>query len=409
MKKVIDFYNMNGNLQEVAPVSTNVSKDLVGMTDNVLSDVRTDISNCKKTSMPIGQLATLGVGVASLLPAFESVTSASSAGGETLYRWVNQGAGDALKVAKNGNVWGAAKTADGASKMARFEAVSSAGASSATIPVDPVTVIIAVALFTVEQQLKNIQEMQKDILSFLETEKESEIEADVETISNIISQYKHNWNNEHFISSNHKMVIDIQRTARKHMVSYQKKVKDMLKSKHIFVSQSKVKTLLDELQKDFKYYRLSLFAFSMSSLVEIMLSGNFKEENISAIKNEIEKLSFTYREIYGECSLYLEHIGKSSIETNVLKGVGATSKAVGKLIGSIPVIKDGQVDEFLQEKGKDVSDKVVTIEKETIKAFAQMSNPGTHLFTEKMQDLINIYNHTTDIYFDNHNIYLIAN
>ena len=251
--------------------------------------------------------------------------------------------------------------------------------------------------------------MQKDILSFLETEKESEIEADVETISNIISQYKHNWNNEHFISSNHKMVIDIQRTARKHMVSYQKKVKDILKSKHIFVSQSKVKTLLDELQKSFKYYRLSLFAFSMSSLVEIMLSGNFKEENISAIKNEIEKLSFTYREIYGECSLYLEHIGKSSIETNVLKGVGATSKAVGKLIGSIPVIKDGQVDEFLQEKGKDASDKVVTIEKETIKVFAQMSNPGTRLFTEKMQDLINIYNHTTDIYFDNRNIYLIAN
>lgn len=409
MKKVIDFNNMNGNPQEVAPVSTNFSKDLVGLTDNALSDVRTDISHCKKTSMPIGQLATLGAGVASLLPAFESVTSASSVAGETLYRLANQGASDMLKVAKNGNVWGAMKTADGASKMAQFEAVSSAGASGATIPVDPVTVIIAVALFTVEQQLKNIQEMQKDILSFLETEKESEIEADVETISNIISQYKHNWHNEHFISSNHKMVIDIQRTARKHMVSYQKKVKDILKSKHIFVSQSKVKTLLDELQKSFRYYRLSLFAFSMSSLVEIMLSGNFKEENISAIKSEIEKLSFAYREIYGECSLFLEHIGKSSIETNVLKGVGVTSKAVGKLIGSIPVIKDGQIDQFLQEKGKDASDKVVTIEKETIKVFAQMSNPGTRLFTEKMQDLINIYNHTTDIYFDNRNIYLIAN
>ena len=409
MKKVINFNNANGSHQEISPLSSDVAKDLVGITNNTLDDARNDISNCKKTSMPIGQLATLGAGVASLLPAFESASSTSSVAGETLYRLKNQGAGDVLKVARNGNVWGAMKTADGASKMAQFEAVSSAGASGATIPVDPVTVIIAVALFTVEQQLKNIQEMQKDILSFLETEKESEIEADVETISNIISQYKHNWNNEHFVSSNHKMVIDIQRTARKHMVSYQKKVKDILKSKHIFISQSKVKTLLDELQKDFKYYRLSLFAFSMSSLVEIMLSGNFKEENIFAIKSEIEKLSFAYREIYGECSLFLEHIGKSSIETNVLKGVGATSRAVGKLIGSIPVIKDGQVDEFLQEKGEDVSNKVIIIEKETIKAFAQMSNPGTHLFTEKMQDLINIYNHTTDIYFDNHNIYLIAN
>ena len=56
--------------------------------------------------------------------------------------------------------------------------------------------------------------------------------------------------------------------------------------------QSKVNTTLDELQKDFKYYRLSLFAFSMSSLIEIMLSGNFKEEYISGIKDEIESIKW---------------------------------------------------------------------------------------------------------------------
>ena len=115
------------------------------------------------------------------------------------------------------------------------------------------------------------------------------------------------------------------------------------------VLQNKIKTTLDELMKDFKYYRLSLFTFSMSSLIEIMLSGNFKEENILSIKEEIQKLAFTYREVYGECSVYLEGMEKSSVESNLLKGVSVTSKAVGKFIGSIPKLKDGQIDERLQD------------------------------------------------------------
>ena len=50
--------------------------------------------------------------------------------------------------------------------------------------------MMAVALFSIEQQLGNIAEMEKQILSFLEIEKESEIEADVETLTSIIKKYK---------------------------------------------------------------------------------------------------------------------------------------------------------------------------------------------------------------------------
>ena len=50
------------------------------------------------------------------------------------------------------------------------------------MPIDPATMMMAVTLFAIEQQLKGIEEIQKRILSFLEIEKESEIEADVETL-----------------------------------------------------------------------------------------------------------------------------------------------------------------------------------------------------------------------------------
>lgn len=37
-----------------------------------------------------------------------------------------------------------------------------------------------------------------------------------------------------------------------------------------------------------------------------------------------------------------------------------------------------------------------------------IQNPGIGVFTEKMQDMIMIYNHTTEICFDNEQIYLVA-
>lgn len=405
MDNIIKFNSNDSN--DLSPMPCAEANDLIRITDNVLLDVRTDISQSKSLSMPIAQLSTLGAGVASLLPVFRTVTQTSTVAAEGLYRIPNAVIGDTLKAAKSGNFWPSFKNSNKLAQLQKVESLQST--NSMVMPIDPATMMMAVALFSIEQQLGNIAEMQKKILSFLEIEKESEIEADIETLSNIIEKYKHNWDNEQFISSNHKMVIDIQRTARKNMVSYQKKVRDVIKEKKLLVLQNKIKTTLDELMKDFKYYRLSLFTFSMSSLIEIMLSGNFKEENILSIKDEIQKLAFTYREVYGECSVYLEGMEKSSVESNLLKGVSATSKAVGKFIGSIPKIKDGQIDERLQEAGEHVSDKAKAIETDSIAAFAEMSNPGTSLFTEKMEDLIFVYNQTTDICFDNNNIYLLAN
>ena len=116
----------------------------------------------------------------------------------------------------------------------------------------------------------------------------------------------------------------------------------------------------------------------------------------------------TYRNLYGKCSEYLERLGDSALEANLLKGIGNASNAVGKLIGSIPKIKDGQVDEFLQDSGERLKNNAAGMERNVVKAFAEISNPGTGVFTEKMRDMILIYNHTAEICFDDKQIYLVA-
>ena len=355
--------------------------DLAEMTEEMLLDARKEIANTKTLSAPIAELALLGTGVASLIPALRKVTQTTTFNTQGLYQLANAGVGDTLKIAKNGNFWGAFKTADGSSKFAQLQAAEPLSTTStAVMPIDPAIMMMAVALFAIEQQLKGIEEKQKQILSFLEIEKESETEADVEILSKMITTYKHNWNNEHFIASNHKMVLDIQRTARKNMLSYKKKVAELLDSKKMIVAQAKVKSILSDLQKKFKYYRLSLYTFSMASLIEIMLSGNFKEAYISDIKTEIKKISLEYRDLFTECSMYLEKMASGSVEANIMKGIGVASKAVGKFIGSIPVVKEGQVDEFLQDGGAHLKENAQDMQKNILESFATLHNPGTGVF-----------------------------
>lgn len=99
---------------------------------------------------------------------------------------------------------------------------------------------------------------------------------------------------------------------------------------------------------------------------------------------------------------------EGSVDTNILKGIGTASKAVGKLIGSISVIKEDPVDEFLEERGSSIRDSAESIEAGVLQEFALISNPKIGIYTSKMEDMILIYNHTEQICFDENKIYLIA-
>lgn len=398
------------NLNNSGEITPGDGEDaLLEVTQGILVDARTTLDSKKSLSVPIAELATLGAGVSSLIPALNTITQTTTIAMDGLYTLANAGVGDVLKVAKNGNFWGAFKTADGASKFAQLQAAGPISATTQTAAaINPATMMMAVALFSIEQELGKIEEMQKQIISFLEIEKESEIEADVETLMGIVRKYKMNWDNEHYVASNHKMVLDIQRTARKNMLGYQKKITEIIGKKQPIVVQANIKQAFADLEKKFKYYRLSLYTFSLSSLMEIMLSGNFKESYIEGIKDEIREMTETYRSLFDKSSRYLEKIGGSALEANVLKGVGTAGKAVGKFIGSIPLIKEGPVDEFLQDSGAHIKKSAIDMEKEAVHRFASISNPGTRVFMEKMEDMIQIYNHTEQICFDDKRIYLVA-
>lgn len=370
MADIIKFDNAGGRSD---PIETN--NDLIKITEGLLLDTQTNITRENTLSIPITQLAALGTGVSSLLPMLRTVTQTTMINTSGLYYLANEVVGDTLKVAKNGNFWGAFKTADGASKFAQLQSAGPLTATSQTVAaINPATIMMAVALFSIEQQLGEIKKMQKSILSFLEIEKESEVEADVKTLSDIVSKYKLSWDNECFVNNNHKMALDIKRTARKNMGSYQKMISNVVKEKKRIVAQAQVNSALQDLLKKFKYYRLSLYTFSLASMLEIMLSGNFKEENIAETKAEIEGMSTAYREIFEKCSVYLENLSDASVEKNVLKGLDTASKVAGKFVNSISK-KGSLIDEYLADSGSHTKNDVCDMENNPVRVFAGISSP----------------------------------
>lgn len=378
------------------------------ITEGLLTDARNRVNADTSLSVPIAQLATLGSGVSSLVPFFNTVSTKLTVESQGLYTLANAATGDALKVARNGNFWGALKTVDGGSKFAQFQEAGPLSTVAETVSVNPAIMLMAVALFSVEQQLGNIEKMERQIISFLEIDKESEIEADVETLMNIIKNYKYNWDNEHYISSNHKMVLDIQRTARKNMNSYQKKVSEAARSKQLLISQTNVKSSMVDLETKFKYYRLSLYTFSLASLTEIMLGGNFKEEYISGVRDEIRGMSEQYRDLFGKCSVYLENISNSSVETKVLRGIGTAEKAVGRLAEKFPGIKEDIAEKIFRENSSKLENNAAEMEREVVHRFAECGDPKTKVYIDKMEDMIKIYNHTSQICVDKDKIYLVT-
>ena len=104
--------------------------------------------------------------------------------------------------------------------------------------------------------------------------------------------------------------------------------------------------------------------------------------------------------------LYIDKISNKSVESNVVKGIGTAGEAIGGLIGKIPLVKEGAVDEWLVENGKNLKQTSQNMKNKAGKRFEIIEDAGTETFVMRFEEMNHIYNHTKSIYFDSEKIYL---
>ena len=131
---------------EIIETNTDITpvNNVFQVSEDMLDEVRREIQTHECISFPVGKLSSLGAGVSSLIPAFRTATSTVDVNMQGLFRVANASSGDVLKMASDGTYWGAMKTAQKTSKMAKFAQAGPISEKISTVaPINPATIMMA--------------------------------------------------------------------------------------------------------------------------------------------------------------------------------------------------------------------------------------------------------------------------
>ena len=374
--------------------------------DNALTEIHADISQMDAVELPMAQIAAFGGGMATMLSSLHAVTNSMSDG--NLYRCVfPKGVNGCLATAHgDGLNIGTIINEKGIVGQARWVKEKP---QSALMAISPAMLAMAAALAAIEKKLDAVLGMEKQILSFLEEDKEAKIEGDWKTLTTILQEYKYNWDNATYTAAQYQIAADIRRDAEANMIFYQKQIADMLKENHGFIMWQFVSSTQAALTRKFQYYRLSFDLFCFASVLEVMLQRQYEEGYIQQVQQGIHERADKYREVYKACANHLERLAESSVEYQVLKGLGTAGQAVGNFVSSIPVMKNGQVDEWFLANGKQLEQSGENFSKEMLNTFQAISEPNCDMFADSLADVNRFFNQTREIYIGKNSIYFVKN
>jgi len=268
---------------------------------------------------------------------------------------------------------------------------------------------VAVALANINMKLDSILEVQEEMLDFIVQKEKSELKRDLIFLTDVLNNYKYNWNNEKYKNGNHLKVLDIKQSSERKIDFYREMIIKSTSKKSLIRTDQDNKKQIDKIQDDFGNYQLAIYLYSFSSFLEVMLLENFDSKFLYGVTDKIENYSIKYRELYTKCYTQLEINSQNSVESFLLKGLANVNKATGQAISKIPVINKYQADETLIELG----DKIKNFDKERSEKSLQkiLDKQGSNVrpFIDNIKTVSKLYNEPLVLVFDQENIYLTMN
>lgn len=364
------------------------------------------VANCK-TQISIKELSNLGGGFAVVATAVaDAAMNASNT--EGLYRCVfPEGVTGSLAMFKDQSGYlGTIMNENGIAGQARW--VPAEGASVA-MGIDPVTIAIGVALMSVNKKLDTIQKAQKEIIDFLNREKESKLKGAVNSLADIYESYSFNRDNENWKTSKLTVISTIKGDAESSMIFYRDSIIETLNnSKKLIHSNQATVKLQEELQHQFKCYGMALYIHSYATFLDVVLGENYKEDYLQNVSEKIKGNVYQYRVDYTEVYNQLSDYANSSAQKKLLEGVGAFGKLTGKAVAKVPIVSKGLLDEALIAAGEKIEDFSGKHVDNVMEQFMENKDAGVQLFLDNIENINQLCNQKVDILFDNEVIYLTA-
>ncbi|MBL3889147.1 hypothetical protein IRV22_15620 [Bacillus cereus] len=358
--------------------------------------IEEQICVAKYTKLPLSRVTTLGTAFESLTAAFRNVINGGGATSGLYQVTIPKGAH--LAEFKNGSGYlGSVLKENGA--------VGGGQAVLNPLVCNPTMLFMAATLATIDKKLDNIQEMQQELLVFLVQKERSNLRGDLNFLTDVLNNYKYNWNNDTYKHGNYIKALDIRQEAERKIDFYRVQITTKINKKPFFHWDQGVKKQLEKIQSEFKDYQLALYLYSFSSFIEVILLENFKSAYLDGISKKIEDYSIRHRELYTKCYDQIEEYAQSSIQSKLLKGLTSVSRGVGdnlakerdinKLFGELLVISSKK----LGKKGSERTE-------QTMKQFIEKQDDYIQPFVENINTVNKLYNQPIELIFDKENIYI---
>ena len=334
--------------------------------EQALAEIKENYQSSPLAKIPFTEIAALGGSFAGVV---ETMTTPAAEG---LYRCVfPKGVTGTLAMAKDGT--GALGTImnDGIVGQARWIPVD-----KAIGPACLKAALVAVAVLAVVKQIKDIKDGQKEIIDILERDKKSQLLADYDLLASYMDEYKFYWENEASLVVNLNQVKNIKRNAMKDLRSYIEQLEGFIAAKKNILKMQTASYKIGQILDRFVHYKLALHVFALSEYMEVMLSKNFQAEYLSKIEDEIREQAIKFRNLYTECFDKIELLKKEAVTTQAANKLADVTRTVGGLIGKIPVVKDGPVDEFLIGVGDSITEAEKKKLEKTLAFFIQYKDSG---------------------------------
>lgn len=288
-------------------------------------------------------------------------------------------------------------------------AQSPATPTSSLPPVDPMMMMVAVALFDINQKLDSIQSGIEDIMQFLVLDKQAKQRGNLKKLTEIADDYKTHCNDTTFCENRNHIVQEIQTASLQDIEFYQGKLSaDLQKQKAFHVSKDADK-LLDSTQSEFAEYQLACYIYSYCGFLDVMLRKDFNSLNLERTIEKMEALSAQYDSLYQNCFTQVDNYQRSTIEKKVVSGLGIATTGLGKMIASIPVIRDGQLDEALINAGQTIGEKSENKSIQKMEAVKGLSESKMIFFINSLNSVNALSNTDNSLLTDGENLFVMNN
>lgn len=292
---------------------------------------------------------------------------------------------------------------NGIAGQARWEPVKS---QSLAMSFDPISIAIAVVILNINMKMEEIQQTTQEILRFLQQDKESDLEASVNLLADILDHYRFNSDNNLWKGSQLTVVTTIKGKAEQSIIFYRKQVKRIFKDFGVLHVNQQVNKTLRNVQHNFKYYQLGVYLYAYASFLEVVLNGNYQKDYLEHIFEKLMEYSQQYKIDYTEIYNQLESFTKTSVETIALKGIGKASKGIGTAIARIPVVSKGPVDEAMIAVGNSAKKLSKRHSENTMRIFRNNRDAGIQMFMENIEAVNRISNKPVEMLIDKDAVYI---